>query len=294
MKVFVAGGTGFVGKEVVKSLLAQGHEVRLLLRSDKGRSWEPGITPAKGDITRPETLRGLLQGCQAVINLVGIIREFPSRGITFERAHFEGTRNLVDAAREQGVERFLQMSALGVRPGAVSQYHCTKARAEEYIMNQGLAYTIYRPSAIFGPQDDFINRLAAMVRLPLTPVIGEGRNLLQPVAVEVIGQGFARALERPQTVGKIYEVGGPRAYTYVEILDIIGGILGKKVRKVHFPVGFMKGMTAMLQRVPAFPLTSDQLIMLLEDNATEDRDFYWDLEIEGRDFEAGIRTYLKP
>ena len=173
MKIFIAGGTGFVGGHLVRALLKNGHSVRTLVH---GRSTNSGeVEQIAGDVTRFETLEQGLSGCDAVINLVGIIREFPSRGITFERLHVQATANLLAAAASNGIRRYLQMSALGSRPAAVSGYHQTKWRAEELVRGSGLDWTIFRPSLIFGPHDAFINMLAVQLRLaPIMPVIGSG------------------------------------------------------------------------------------------------------------------------
>src|SRR5205823_9932145 len=165
-------------------------------------------------------------GCDTVIHLVGIIREHKSRGITFDRIHRQGTVNVIDAAARAGARRFLHMSALGARPGARARYHQTKWAAEEAVRESPLAWTIFRPSVIYGPGDGFISLLAGMVRrLPVVPVIGDGRQRLQPVAVEQVAAGFARAVTVEASVKQAYAVAGPDAVSMVDLLTMLGATL---------------------------------------------------------------------
>lgn len=293
MKIFVSGGTGFIGGHLRKALLERGHHLYLLAHRSSG-SFEPGVEQVVGDVIRPETFAGHIAGCDAVINLVGIIREFPSRGATFQRLHVEATRNLVEAAKQAGVKRYLQMSALGTREGATSRYHRTKYQAEQYVRDSCLDYIIFRPSIVFGPKDDFINKLAGMIRnLPAVPVIGDGNYRLQPIAGDDVARCFAMSLEMPETIGKTYELCGSSRLTYNELLDSIGRALGKShVTKIRNPLGLMKLVIPLFQNIPAFPITMDQLLMLIEENICDGgwRDTF---RFEPQDLETGICSYLR-
>lgn len=212
MRVLVTGGTGFVGRQVVAELLQQGHEVRCLLRpgSEKKLPLSGDIQVFYGDVTQPNTLPPAMQSRDAVIHLVGIIREFPARGITFRKMHLEATANVVAAARQAGVRRYIHMSALEAKTTLVADYHKTKQQAEEVVMTSGLTYTILRPSIIYGPRDAFINLFKRQIEtLRLVPIIGHGRYLLQPIPVWQVAQGFAAALETPIPENRSYDVGGP-------------------------------------------------------------------------------------
>ncbi|MFQ5520803.1 MAG: NAD(P)H-binding protein, partial [Candidatus Methylomirabilia bacterium] len=272
-RVFLTGGTGFVGKAVIHALQARGLTVRCLVRpgSEQDLRGFEAIERVPGDVLSQEGLAASMQGCDTVIHLVGIIREHPSRGITFKRLHTVATANMVEAAEHAGVHRYLQMSALGTHPGARARYHQTKWQAEEAVRQSKLEWTVFRPSVIYGPGDGFISMLARLVRrLPVVPVVGDGRYKLQPVPVEQVAEGFARAVERNTTVGQTYEVGGPRAYAFTEIVDLIGTALGKpQVRKIYEPLWLMRPVVFALERLPFFPLTSDQLLMLEESNVCE-------------------------
>ena len=298
MKVFVTGGTGFVGTEMVRQLLSAGHVVRCLVRpgSEGKLPIREGIEVRLGDATDPASLQGTLEGCDALIHLVGIIREFPSRGVTFERLHEQATGNLVAAAREQGVGRYLQMSANGTREDAPSPYHRSKWQAEEVVRNSGLAWTIFRPSIIFGPGDQFVSTLAEMIRkLPVVPVIGDGRYRMAPVAVRDVAAGFVGALGRPETVGQTYQCCGPEDYSYDEILNMVGAAVGKKqVFKLHNPLFIMKPVIRLFEAIPRFPITTVQLTMLLEGNTCDPWPWAEAFAIRPQPFAEAIGRYLKP
>lgn len=293
MKIFLSGGTGFVGGHVRRALLGAGHSVRLLVHR-RHEGVEEGVEQAEGDVTRLETFGPAVEGCDGTINLVGIIREFPARGMTFEKLHVEATKNMLEAARRAGIRRHLQMSALGSRPNATSRYHQSKWRAEEFVRASGLDWTIFRPSIIFGPKDDFINKLAGYIRsYPAVPVIGDGKYRLQPVSADDVARCFALALEKPETAGQAYELCGPDRITYNDMLDTIGRIIGKgHVPKIQNPLGIMKLVVPVMQGFSFFPVTMDQITMLTEENICASP---WPrvFEFEPERFEAGIAKYLR-
>lgn len=291
MKIFVTGGTGFVGGHLIGELLKSGHSLRLLVRSrDKLLS---DVEQVEGDIARAETFDQSLSGCDAVINLIGIIREFAGRGVTFEKLHVQATSNLLSSATKNGVRRYLQMSALGTRSDAVSDYHMTKWRAEELVRASGLDWTIFRPSLIFGPKDAFVNMLAAQLRLaPLMPVIGSGRYRLQPIHADDVARCFSLALLMPQTVGKIYSLCGKDRMSYEELLDMIAAAIGRsRPFKPHLPLAVMKYLIPLFQKIPQFPITMDQLQMLLEESIC-DASIKDEFGFEPRGFMEGISEYL--
>ncbi len=293
MKVFLAGGTGFVGGHLRKALLAEGHTIRLLAHR-RGDGFGPEIEQVDGDAADPSDWRERVRGCDAVINLIGIIREYPGRGITFEKLHVQATQTLVDAAKAAGVGRYLQMSALGSRRNAVSHYHQTKYRAEEYVRSSGLQYTIFRPSLIFGPGDAFVNMIADQIRtLPAIPVIGDGSYQLQPIHVVDVARCFTMALANPETAGKTYELCGTDSLSYDQMVDTIGWVLGKsKVTTVHNPLPLMKLVVPLMQKLPFFPLTMDQLTMLVEGSVC-DSEWRSTFDFAPIRFEDGIHEYLK-
>lgn len=291
MKIFIAGGTGFVGEHLIAELLKSGHTVRLLVHSRHALTGD--VEQVSGDVTRRESFADGLSGCDAVINLVGIIREFPSRGITFEKMHVTATTNMLAVAAANGVNRYLQMSALGTRAAAVSAYHQTKWQAEELVRASALEWTIFQPSLIYGPHDAFINMLAAQLRLaPVMPVIGSGSYRLQPIHADDVARCFTRALELPETIGQVYELCGNDRLSYEALLDMVADALGKsRPFKPHLPLGLMKLIIPVLQKAPPFPITADQLQMLLEESIGGD-DWQQVFGFTPRGLREGIAEYL--
>lgn len=294
MRIFIAGGTGFVGGHVRQALLDRGHTLLLLVHK-RGIGSQPGIEEVEGDVTVLSSFMEALKGCDATINLVGIIREFPGRGVTFERLHVEATRNVISAAKHAGIRRHLQMSALGTKAESTSGYFQSKYKAEKEVQRSGLDYTIFRPSIIFGPKDDFINKLAGLMHtLPAMPVIGDGTYQLQPISADDVARCFAESLEKPETIGQTYELCGPDRMSYDTLLDSIAHVIKKgHVVKVHNPLPLMQLVVPVLQHLPFFPITSDQITMLVQGN-TCDGSWRKTFDFEPTSFEAGIRTYLKP
>jgi NADH dehydrogenase len=296
LKVFVTGGTGFVGRGLVTGLLQKGHQVRCLARDiKKARDVLPdSVEIVQGDVTQPRGLEQVISGCGAVIHLVGIIVE--RRDATFEQVHVQGTLHVVEAAKQAGIRRYLHMSALGSRPSAVSRYHQTKYQAEECVRQSGLNYTIFRPSVIFGPSDRFVNLLARLIRIsPVVMIIGDGKARIQPIALADVVHCFVSALDKEETIGKVYELGGARALSFEEVVDTVLQVMGRRRLKIHLPVRYLKGLAYLLEKgLPVAPLTRDQLIMLQEDNTCEVEGIISQFGIRLQDFAVGIRTYLHP
>lgn len=275
MKVIVAGGTGFVGNALVQALIDNGHQVLLLQRSQSRtkQAQLPDIEVVGVDLEKP-IVSNDIKG-DAIINLVGIIREFPPKGITFHKAHFLVTRNLVDFAQKEGIKQFLQMSALGVKADTTTGYEQTKYAAECYLRESGLDWTIIRPSIIIGPGGGLVQLLSSMIqRLPVVPVVGNGQYKVQPIYVGDVISGFVKALGNPKAFGRTFEIGGPEIMTFEQMIDTIGKAMGRSsVRKFHQPLWILKPLASLFGRFSWFPLSKDQLIMLIEENYTNDKSY---------------------
>jgi NADH dehydrogenase len=295
VKIFVTGAAGFVGREVVRQLLAAGYKVRALVRDPKRarKVLSETVELYQWDVTRPEGIRQGMTGCQAVVHLVGII--FETGGATFEEIHVQGTRHVLEAARDEGIRRFIHMSALGTRPDARSRYHQTKHRAENLVRESGLDWTIFRPSVIFGPNDRFVNRLARIMRnAPVVPLIGSGQARLQPIGVSDVAACMVLSVGNPVSIGKVYELGGPQTMTYDELYSVILEVLNLRKRIIHLPAGLIKPAVYILEQVLSRPpLTRDQMIMLEENNVCRSDLALSDFGLELKPFKEGIREYLQ-
>ncbi len=290
MRVLVTGATGFVGTEVCKRLVADGHEVTGLSRS--GRGGAPSVRQVKGDVTSGAGLSSAIAGTDAVVHLVGIIRE--GGGLTFMDVHVTGTQNVITAMREAGVRRLIHMSALGARPDAASDYQSSKATAEQLVADSDLAWTIMRPSLIFGVGDDFFgNTLRNLVRLPpVVPVVGTGEYRFRPISIADVATAFSKALELPETEGRRFDLTGPREYTLRELLLLVRAELGLKKPLVNVPLPLMRLGTQLFRLLPNPPITRDELLMLLAGNTGEPEPAKSVFGLEMRELEDALEEIL--
>ncbi len=292
--ILVTGANGFVGRNLVRRLQKDGIAVRALVRNaaKAARLRDLGAELVDGDISNLSSLEAAMEGCEKVIHLVGIIQEAP--GVTFKGVHVDGTRNLLETAKKVGVRHFIYQSALGSRPNAKSQYHRTKWEAEELVRASGLPFTILRPSLIYGPGDLFTIRLAEMIRLsPVLPVIGSGRSKIQPIFIDDVNECLQKISTSESYLNEMYEIGGPEQLTYEEVTKAIAAALGIKRPTVHMPMFFMRTMAKVAETVLSKPpVTTDQLIMLQEDNVCSMRDIREVFGIEPVRFRDGLSRFL--
>lgn len=266
MNVLVTGASGFVGRHLCDHLRAQGHHVIALVRRPLPE--QPGLKTVVGDVVSGAGLMDAMAHVEAVIHLVGIIREVGAA--TFERVHVEGTRNVVGAAREAGVARYVQMSALGAAKGTKSRYFETKAKAEEIVRGSGLGWTIFRPSLIFGVGDEFFGKtLKGLMAAPVIPQIGDGSFPFRPIYVGDVARAFEQALVRPATIGHSYDLVGPTEYTFRELLLLVRTALGSRKPLVPIPLWTMRLAVTLFERLPNPPITRDQFVMLLMGNTAD-------------------------
>jgi len=304
VKILITGATGFVGNALVRQLVDKGHGVRAMVgRSNSSRATALArmerVERVESTFDRPDRLREAMRETEAVIHLIGIIA--PTRSRTYSQAHVQTTRLLLEAARQEGVRRFVHMSALGTRPEAISRYHQTKWEAEELVRRSGLDYTIFRPSIIYGPGDQFVNTLAKLIqRFPWVPVLGSGRGRMQPLGVDEVAFCFERCLEEVRSHGMTFDLGGPEALSLRQVFETIEDVLGRPRRQFRIPAGLLWPlalgcewiMGGLLNYPP--PLTRDQLAMLEESNTGDIQPAREILGLEPRSFRAGISRYLRP
>ncbi len=264
MKILVTGGTGFVGPKVVHALRARAYDVRALVRDPRRartlKAW--GCELIEGDVTDPGSLRTAVDGCEVVVHLVAIIAGKPE---DFERVMAGGTRNLVAAAREAGVRRFVLMSALGVSEETkdLVPYYRAKWDMEQAVLGSGLEHVVFRPSFVFGRDGGVLPIFIRQVRWsPVTPVLGPGTTRLQPIWVEDVGSFFAASVDLPAAANRTFELGGPDAVTYNDLYERIKTVLGTRRATVHLPFGVVRTAATVVERLPKAPITRDQVTML--------------------------------
>ncbi len=300
MKVFITGATGFVGRNILVALRKEGHSIRALVRagSEARLPYLEGIEVAYGDVTLPADWSGKLKGIDAVIHLVGIIREFPGQNITFEKIHFEGTWAMVEAAKQGGVKRFIHMSANGASPDGVSEYQTTKSRAEELVKNSGMEWTIFRPSVIFGESSglmEFTSELGTMIaKAPVMPVFGDGKYELEPVAIENVAECFVKALSEGAAVNKTFHLGCGSPLSYNDVIQAIGKAVGKvRTKTVGVPFALVEAVAKIMGRFRFFPVTVDQIKMLKGGNVCPEHEYQKTFGIEPVKFIYQNLGYLK-
>ncbi len=294
--ILVTGATGFVGSNLVRRLRHDDIAVRALVRSlAKGEALKDiGVDVVEGDVSDKASLEAAAAGCERVVHLVGIIQETPAA--TFRSVHVEGTGNVLDAAKKAGIRHICYQSALGTRPGAKSMYHKTKWEAEELVRASTVPYTILRPSLIYGPGDQFTMRLSQMIkRSPVLPVIGPGRSRVQPLYIDDAVSCIVKAVTSDSFLNEMYEIGGPDQLTYEEVTVAIADALGVYRPTMHMPLFLVRNAARLLESVlPAPPVTTDQLIMLQEDNVCGMRDIRDAFGIEPIKFREGLKKFISP
>ncbi len=275
--ILVTGASGFVGSHVVPALIDAGHHVVALSRSDAATAHvlgrldaarRTGVEIRRGDVLDRESLPAALTGVDAVVHLVAIPRDRDG-GASLRLVNTEGTRNLVVAVRDAGVRRFVHLGALGVEDDPNLHYASSKAKAEALVRESGLDWTILRPSLLFGERDGFFNIIAGLVRMSpgVVPVPGNGMARFQPLSIEDLARIVVLSLADPSTIGRSFDLGGPRVWTYREIVGEVLRAMGARRLVVPMPVPLISlvARTSELTGIP-FPVASDQLRQLKLDN----------------------------
>jgi uncharacterized protein YbjT (DUF2867 family) len=269
--ITIYGGSGFIGRHVVRALAKTGARMRVAVRRpDLAGHLQPlggvgQINAVQANVRYPDSLLPAAAGADAVINLVGIL--VPRGRQSFASVQDEGARHVAEAARAQGVREFVQMSAIGADPHAPSAYARTKAAGEAAVANLIPGAVILRPSVVFGPEDDFFNRFAALAQIaPALPLIGGGRTRLQPVFVGDVAKAVVASLTGQARAGAVYELGGPEILSLREVMRRVLAYTMRRRPLVPLPFWLAKLQGAVLQLLPNPPLTLDQVRMLQIDN----------------------------
>tara|TARA_R110002167_G_scaffold5654_19_gene26274 strand:+ start:1898 stop:2872 length:975 start_codon:yes stop_codon:yes gene_type:complete len=301
-RVTVFGGSGFVGRHVVRALAKRGYRVRVAVRRpDLAGFLRPlgavgQIQPVQANLRYPESVVAAVADADYVVNLVGILLQ--SGAQKFDAVQARGAEVVARAAKQAGVERLVHMSAIGADAGSKADYARSKAEGEAAVLREFPEAVIVRPSIIFGPEDDFFNRFAAMARLsPVLPLIGGGVTKFQPVFVGDVAEAIAMGVDGAMTPGKVYELGGPDVASFRECLELMLKITQRKRMLVSLPWWLAEIQGKMLDILPNPPLTHDQVLMLKSDNvvgtaAKADKRTLTGLGISPRSMEAILPTYL--
>ncbi len=305
MKVAIFGGTGFVGSYLVDELLEREHVPVALVRSGSEYkiSRQDACETVSGTIDNPEAVRRTIAGADAVIYNIGILRAYPRQGVTFKALHLDGARLAMEMAGEAGATRFLLMSANGVKADG-TDYQKTKYMAEQHLQASGLDWTIFRPSVVFGDPRGRMELATQLYRdivaspLPapwfydgLLP-FGAGSMQMSPVHVSDVATVFVKSLERKESIGQIYHLGGPQQVSWKQILVTIGRATGRRVFGLPSPAWAVKAAAALLEGWDFMPVTRDQMTMLMEGNTCDSAALFREFDIDPIPFDAEHLQYL--
>lgn len=294
MKVFVAGGSGFVGSHVVRALRDAGHKVTVFSRDPDRHAFRGDVVYHEGDIADPTTYRDHFAEVQydAVVHCVGLIKNRRMKGQTFHRIVADGTRNLVAAADDAGVDRFVLISANGVTEGG-TKYNETKLAAEEAVKASAMDWTILRPSLIFGDGADFTHQFRSLMKLGAIPYFGKGAFKFAPVSVKDVGQAVVESLKRDAAAGATFHLCGPDVVSYKEILKEVKAAAGSHAVVFPMPKWMVRTGAFLLGWLPFFPATNESLTMLFAGNTCPEHGWREVVDIEPEGFHEGVKRLFE-
>ena len=272
--ILVTGGSGYVGSHLVRRLAKDGRPVRVLVRDRQRAEREARLNGldvdwTEGDVTRPDTLTGAFADVTAVIHTVAIAVERPGR--SYEAINVQGTENILSAASAAGVRRFINMSQLGAAPDLPYRFLASKGRAQALVAESGLDWTAFRPSVIWGPEDEFANTFARLAQLTpiIFPIVGDGKARFEPIWIEDVVTCVEKSLDEKATYQKEYELGGPEVLEMEEIERRTLSALGAKRFFIRFPLPLIRIIVRLMEvLLPAPPVTRSLLELLGVDNVT--------------------------
>ncbi|MDO9086235.1 MAG: NAD-dependent epimerase/dehydratase family protein [Anaerolineaceae bacterium] len=284
MKVFVTGATGFTGSRTVPLLLEKGWEVHCLYRESSNRSYlpQPEIHWHPGNFEDQQQLTEYLQGSQTLVNIASL--------------GFGHADTIVKAAQSAGIERAIFISTTAIFTKLNSRSKNTRLEAEVTIQNSDLAYTILRPTMIYGSQRDrnMYRLVRWLQRIPLIPIFGKGNYLQQPVFVDDVADAIVKCLDQSKTIGKSYNIAGKKALTYNEVIDTIAGIIGRKILKIYLADNLVVKFLRLLEKMKLpFPIKAEQVKRLNENKDFAYEEASMDFGYQPRSFEEGIRFEIK-
>jgi len=295
-RVTVFGGSGFLGSHIVAQLAGCGTNVRVAARHPKntacpGPPGDGSITSVCADVRDEISVSQAVEGAEAVVNAVGLYVE--RRHATFDAVHVQGALNVARQASRAGVARLLHISGIGSDPNSESRYVRARAMGESFVREAYGGATILRPSVLFGPGDAFLNTLTRLARFsPVLPLFGNGATLLQPVFVGDVAEAVVNVLADRTSRGKVYELGGPRVYSYKQLIELLVKRLGRKRLLVPVPYFLWELQAALMSVLPNPPLTHDQIVLMKRDNVVSKGALTLaDLSIDSTAVETLLPTY---
>lgn len=306
MNIAVFGSTGFVGNYLIECLVKENYKVRTLIRKQsisKLNSFD-NVKTIEGHINDNSSVEKTIDESELIIYNIGIIREFRRKNITYENLHYQAFKNVIDIAKKKSIRKIILMSANGSKNNGTA-YQTTKWRAEQELVNSGLEYTIFKPSLIFGKpmhesQPEFCTQLKRdMISLPLpAPLFHEGilplnagNFQLTPIHVKNVSEFFVKAIRKNECANQIYELGGTKSYTWREIIKLISSACNKTKLMIPAPVSVVKLIASIFEGIESFPITKDQLTMLMEGNVVN-QEYFKEFDIVPIEFNKDSLNYL--
>ena len=274
MNVLVVGGSGFIGTNLCRELSSRDHDVTVLSRDPGSESLPDGVDAAMGDVTAYDSIVDAFEGRDAVYNLVSPSPLFePSGGNeAYDVIHRQGTENCVRAAEAAGVDRFVQLSALGADPDGETHYIRAKGRAEDHVRRSDLDWTIFRPSVVFGDGGEFLSFTRKLTPPVLAPLPGGGKTRFQPIHIDDLVPMLAESVESDDHVGRTYEIGGPEALRLSEVAKLVRKARGQSVQILPIPMSLAGVGLSIADAIPGVPMGRDQFRSLQFDNTTAEND----------------------
>ncbi|NIM94975.1 MAG: NAD(P)H-binding protein [Anaerolineales bacterium] len=272
----VTGGSGYIGSHIVRRLVEEGKDVRVLVRNRERAEWEGRLSGlevewVQGDVLKPDTLAPAMEGVDVVVHTVAIAIE--KGGRTYEEVNYLGTEYVVEAAKAAGVKRFINLSQLGANPDLPYRFLASKGKAQAYVAESGLDWTAFRPSVVWGPEDEFANTFAKLVPFSpiIFPIVGDENAKFQPIWVEDLATAIVRSIDDPSTIREEYEVGGPEILTLEEIERRTLVAVGARRFFLRFPMPLLRILVSLMQVfLPAPPVTRSLLELLAVSNVTQE------------------------
>jgi NADH dehydrogenase len=300
MRIVVAGGTGFIGREVVERLLeTRGDEIVVTSRDpERGDPWGGRVRMVQAFAGDPISMGKAFTGAEVVVQAIQFPNhpvEDPSRGRTYVEVDGKGTEVAVSVAKKLGVRRFVYLSGAGAGQGRPQPWFQAKDRAEAAIRASGMEYAVLRPSWIYGPGDRSMNRFVFFCRyLPVVPVIGDGKTRVQPIAVQDVARCVAEAARREDAKDKVFELGGPERLTMDEIIRTVQKVLGKRRPLLHHPAPLMKILVRPMALLPEPILSPTAIDFVLQEVEVDPKPALDYFGFPFRRLEEGLREYVRP